>query len=161
MNCVKEVWISMKRVMLFLCMAGASTLSVTSAPEPDSIDPRAEQILKSACQYLAQAPFFTVTAEIWREHVNEAGQKLQFTRSMDLEVTRPNRLHAEIYSPHAARGFWYDGKSLTILDRKRNLFSTTAMPATLDDALDDAHDQFGVDLPMMDLAISDPFKNAM
>ena len=35
------------------------------------------------------------------------------------------------------------------------------MPGTLDEALDTAHDQFGVDLPMMDLAISDPFKNAM
>ena len=150
----------MKRLIaLFLAWAGLA--SIAAAQEVTNIDPRAEQLLHDACQYLAQAPFFSLTAEIWREHVNDAGQKLQFSRSMEMEVMRPNRLHAEVYSPHSARGFWYDGKSLSILDRKRNLFSSAPMPATLDEALDVAHDQFAVDLPMIDLAVSDPFTNAM
>ena len=34
------------------------------------------------------------------------------------------------------------------------------MPATLDKAVDTAHDQLGVDLPLIDLAVSDPYKNA-
>jgi len=118
-------------------------------------------VLRAACQYLAEAPFYSLTAEIWREHVNESGQKLQFARQADMQIKRPDRLRAEIYSPHSQRGFWYDGKSLTILDRKRNLFSTTAMPGTLDAALDAAHDQFGIDLPLIDLALSDPYRSAM
>jgi hypothetical protein len=77
-----------------------------------------------------------------------------------MEVKRPNRLHLEISTPHSQRGFWYDGKSLTILDRQRNLYSTAAMSGTLDAALDKAHDQFGIDLPLVDLAVSDPYKNA-
>jgi len=59
------------------------------------------------------------------------------------------------------RGFWYDGKELTILDQRRNLFSTTPMPGTLDATLDTAHDQFGIDLPLIDLALSDPYHNAI
>ena len=92
--------------------------------------------------------------------MNENGEKLQFARAVEMEIKRPGRLHVEIHSPHSQRGFWYDGKGLTVLDRKRNVFSTTAMPATIDAALDQAHEQFGIDLPLIDLAISDPYKNA-
>src|SRR5690348_2754185 len=41
-----------------------------------NISPRAEQVLRAACQFLAETPYFGVTAEVWREHINEAGQKL-------------------------------------------------------------------------------------
>lgn len=152
----------MKRLMVFF-LAGAGLVATAGAQDVTStnIDPRAEQLLRDACQFLAQAPFFSLTAEVWLERVDEAGEKLQFSRSMSMEVMRPNRLHAEIFSPHSARGFWYEGKSLAILDRKRNLFSTAPMPGTLDEALDAAHDEFAVDLPMIDLAVSDPFTNAM
>lgn len=142
----------------------AVTVAVWGARSQDStnnIDPHAERILRAACQYLAESPFFSINAEIWREHVTDDGETVQFSRSMDMEVKRPNRLHAELQSPHSNRGFWYDGKTLNVLDRKRNLFSTTSVPSNLDDAVDAARDKFGIDLPMVDLAISDPFKNAM
>ena len=35
------------------------------------------------------------------------------------------------------------------------------MPASLDEALDAARDQFGIDLPLIDLALSDPYKSGM
>ncbi|PWU08880.1 MAG: hypothetical protein C5B50_28825 [Verrucomicrobia bacterium] len=110
---------------------------------------------------MLSAPYFGITAEVTREHVIDSGQKLDFSRTIHLDIKRPNRLHAEMESEHAQRGYWYDGKLLTVLDRKRNLFSSTSLSGTLDDALDNARDQFGIDLPLIDLAISDPFKNAM
>ncbi len=39
------------------------------AQEPAHIEARAEQIFRAACQYLAEAPYFSLTAEIWREHM--------------------------------------------------------------------------------------------
>lgn len=125
-----------------------------------NLSPRAEQVLRDACQYLAEAPFFSVNAEIWREHVTETGEKIQFTRVVDLEVRRPDRLHVAIHSPHTDRSFWYDGKQLTMLDGRRNFYSTASMPSTIDGALDAAHGDFGIDLPLIDLAVSDPYKNA-
>jgi hypothetical protein len=65
------------------------------AQEQTNIAERADQVLRAASQYLAQAPQFTFTAEIWREHVTDSGQKLQFTREMEMHVKRPDRLHAE------------------------------------------------------------------
>jgi len=144
-------WCVICGFLLYSC--GAAAAQTNQAPE-------AERVLRDACQYLAAAPFFSLTGEIWREHVRDSGQKVQFSRTVSLEIKRPNQLHMNLQSPHSERTFWYDGKSLTILDGKRNLYSVAPMPHTLDAALDEAHDQFGIDLPLVDLAVSDPYKNA-
>jgi len=149
----------MKHASIFACSLVLGIWG-TPAQEKTNTAPQAERVLRAAGQYLAEAPFFSLSAEIWREHVTETGQKLQFSRTVTFEVKRPDRLHVEIRSPHSERGFWYQGKSLTILDRKRNLFSTVSVPGTLDAALDTAHDQFGIDLPRIDLAESDPYASA-
>ena len=153
----------MKQLLMYFTVMAllVKTGRAEDSQPPRRIDPQAERILRSACGYLAESAYFSITAEIWREHVDEDGQKVQFCRSMTMEVKRPNRLHAEIQSSHVQRGFWYDGQNLSVLDRNQNLFSTTSMPPTLDQAVDVAQDKFGIDLPMIDLAISDPFTNAI
>lgn len=149
----------MKRILIFVygLLLGAGC---ASAQETTNVSPRAETVLRSACEFLTHTPAFSLSAEIWREHVNEAGEKVQFSRTVEMDVKRHDGLRLEITSPNTARGFWYDGKTLTVLDRKHNLYSTAAMPPTLDETLDRAHDQFGIDLPLIDLAVSDPYKNA-
>jgi len=103
--------------------------SQASAQPQTNIAPHAQQVLAAACQYLAETPSSSLNAEVWREHVTESGQKLQFSRSISMDVKRPNRLHVEISSPHSQRGFWYDGKALTVLNRRDNLFSVAARRA--------------------------------
>ncbi|HSY18394.1 MAG TPA: DUF2092 domain-containing protein [Candidatus Acidoferrales bacterium] len=142
--------------LLLLLAGGCAT-----AQEQTNISPRAESILRPALNFLAKTPAFSLNAEIWREHLDEAGQKIQFSRTVTMDVKRPHGLRLEISSPNTARGFWYDGKTLTVLDRKHNLYSMADMPATLDKTVDAAHDQFGIDLPLIDLALSDPYRNAM
>jgi len=151
--------LAMKNLLLLSCGLLFVTGCAMAQPQTN-VSPRAERELRSACEFLAKTHAFTVNAEIWREHVDEAGQKIQFSRTVTMDVKRPDGLRLEITSPNTARGFWYDGKTLTVLDRKHNLYGTTAMPATLDKTLDAAHDQFGIDLPLIDLAFSDPYKNA-
>jgi hypothetical protein len=165
----------MKRLLFIGCglLVGLSGCATAQEPTNDSppavsdvatqtnsvISPRADRVLHSACEFLAHTPAFSLGAEIWREHVDEAGQKIQFSRTVTMDVKRPDGLRLEISSPLAARGFWYDGKTLTILDRKHNWYGTNAMPPTLDEAVNAAHDQ-GIDLPLIDLAMSDPYANA-
>ena len=110
--------------------AGADQRHTTGAD--GNISPRAESVLRPALDFLAKSPAFSLKAEIWREHVDEAGQKIQYSRTVTMDVKRPDGLRLEIGSPNNTRGFWYDGKTLTILDRKHNFYSTTEMPDTLD-----------------------------
>jgi len=152
--------IPMKLLKFIGCGLWLLATGCATAQDQTNLAPCADSVLRTACQFLQQTPAFSLNAEIWREHVDESGQKIQFSRTVTMDVKRPAGLRLEIISPNTVRGFWYDGKTLTVLDRKHNFYGVTPMPATLDATVDAAHDQFGIDLPLIDLALSDPYKNA-
>lgn len=88
----------MTRALLISCslvLAGCGA----RGQEQTNIAPQVEHVLRAACQYLSEAPFLGFTAEVWREHVTETGQKLQFSRTITFEIKRPNRMHVEIRAP--------------------------------------------------------------
>jgi hypothetical protein len=85
------------------------------------------------------------------------GHKVTTTKTVAAQVRRPDRVQIEVRSPKRSRGFWYDGSSLTLLDRAHNLYGTVAVPDTIDKVLDAANDQFGINFPLEDLLVSDPY----
>ena len=96
----------MKRLIISAWVLGLCAWCDSAPAQTNNVAPRANEVLADACRYLAQAPFFALTAEVWREHVTDSGKKLQFTRVVNMEIKRPNRMHVEIQSPHTDRGFW-------------------------------------------------------
>lgn len=125
------------------------------------VDPVADQILRQTSDYLAQTPAFSVHAEVWKDVVLGSGHKIQVTRSIDLDVRRPDRLHVEAKAHRKGRSIWYDGKTLTVLDRETNLYGTANAPGTIDQTLDLAAEQYGITIPLEDLTISDPYTSSM
>jgi len=124
------------------------------------IDPSADKLLKRMGDYLAQAPFFSVNAEIWQDVQLGSGQQVQAGRTVGLQVRRPDRFHAEVHSTRRNRELFYDGKSITLLDRVHNFYGSIPAPASLDQALDAASDRFGIEMPLEDLIVSDPYESA-
>jgi len=160
---VQETFYRLRFLMkatFFIGLSLVEALFCTAAEVQPTIEPAADRVLRAACGYLAEAAHFSIVAEVWRDQVEESGQKIQFTRTIDLRVKRPNRFHLEIHSPNTERTFWCDGRTLTQLDCKQNLFSSMKIPGTIDGAVDAAREEFGIDLPLIDLAVSDPYKNA-
>jgi len=149
------------RCLLFIGGLLLTAGCATAQDHTNAISNRADRVLRSACEFLAHTSAFSFSAEIWREQVEEDGQKIQFSRTMTMDVKRPDGLRLEISSPLSERGFWYDGETLTILDRKHNWYSTAAMPGSLDQMADTVRDDLGVDLPLIDLALADPYTNAI
>ena len=139
-------------------------LMATAAPGADvkpAIDPQADELMRSMSNYLAQAQFFSVNAEVWQDIRLGSGQQVQAGRTIDLQVRRPNRFHAEVKSTRRNRGLFYDGQSLTLLNRVQNFYGSVPAPATLDEAIDVACERFGISLPLEDFIVSDPYKSAM
>jgi hypothetical protein len=99
--------------------------------------------------------------EVWQDIRLGSGQQVQAGRTVDLQVRRPNRFHSEVHSTRRNRGLYYDGKSITLLDRAQNFYGSIPAPATLDEALDVASERFGITLPLEDIIVSDPYQNAM
>ena len=142
-------------------LAGMMVISVPAADLKSAVDPQADKLLRRMCDYLAEAPLFSVNAEIWQDIQLGSGQQVQAGRTVDLQVRRPNRFHAEVRSTRRNRGLYYDGQSITLLNRIQNFYGSIPAPATLDEALDIASERFGITLPLEDLIVSDPYKSVM
>jgi hypothetical protein len=139
--------------------AGANP--ATAPATQSAIDPTADQILRQSCDFLAHTPAFAVHAEIWKDVVLPSGHKIQVTRSIDMDLCRPDRLHVEARAHRKGRAIWYDGKTLTVLDREKNLYSVVDAPATIDETLDLAAQTYGITVPLEDLAVSDPYGSSI
>jgi hypothetical protein len=147
--------------VLALLIGSAAALADAPPATQPSIDPLADQILHQSCDFLAQTPAFSVHAEVWKDIVLPSGHKIQVTRSIDLDLRRPDRLHVDARAHRKGRSIWYDGKTLTVLDREKNLYGTVDAPATIDATLDFAAENYGVTIPLEDLAVSDPYGSAI
>jgi hypothetical protein len=156
-----------RRLALVICAlvafrAVSALAAEVKPPETKpAIDPRADEYIKRMGDYLAQAPFFSVNAEIWQDVRLGSGQRIQAGRSVDLQVRRPDRFHAEVHSTRRNRGLYYDGKTITLLNRVQNFYGSIPAPPSLDEALDLASERFGITMPLEDLMVSDPYHNAI
>ena len=126
-----------------------------------SIDPDADRIFRSACKYLTGTKGFCVKAEVWEDVVLETGQKIQTTKTMELQMLRPSSIHIEAKSPRKSQGFWYDGKTFTLLDRVNNFYGVLDTPNTVEKCIDYIEDRFGILLPLADIVVADPYTSAM
>ena len=144
-------------------VAGAllSAIGAPGAEVKPGCDPQADAMLRRMSAFLAQAPFFSVSAEIWQDCRLGSGQQVQAGREVDLQVRRPNRFHAQMHSTRHQRGLFYDGKALTLVDAVQKYYGSVPAPATLDEALDVACERFGITLPLEDVIVSDPYQSAM
>lgn len=158
---------SLRSVLATGSLAGLLAASVMAAdvkpaaPGKPAIEPRADALLKRMGDYLAQARSFAVSAEIWQDFRLGSGQQVQAGRTVELQVRRPDRLHAEVRSTRRNRGIYYDGRSITLLNRVQNLYGTISVPGSLDEALETARERFGLAMPLEDLIASDPYRNAI
>ena len=59
------------------------------------------------------------------------------------------------------RASWYDGKTLTVLDKARNVYMSVDVPGNVDAALDRIADDYGVVIPLSDLLYPDPYATLM
>ncbi|HEY2584213.1 MAG TPA: DUF2092 domain-containing protein [Tepidisphaeraceae bacterium] len=147
-------------VLLAGARAGAAEEAAAPATRP-AVDPTADRILHESCDFLAKTPALSVHAELWKDVVLPSGHKIQVTRSIDLAARRPDRLHVDARAHRKGRSIWYDGKTLTVLDRETNLYGTVDAPATIDQMVDMAATEYGITIPLEDLAVSDPYASAM
>ena len=141
--------------------APAADVKPAAADAKPAIDARADELLRRMGDYLAQAQFFSVNAEIWQDAQLASGQRVQAGRTVDLQVRRPNRFHAEVRSTRRNRGLYYDGKTITVLNRVENFYGSIPAPGALDEALDTACERFGITMPLEDVIVSDPYQNAI
>jgi hypothetical protein len=136
--------------------SGAGEAIPPASTHPGGIVPRADRLLNRACEALASASAFSFHAEILFDEVLPPDVKVQFAGAMDYAVQRPNELAIEFHSDLGAKRLWYSGGNLTILDLPHMVYSSVAVPSTIDGMLNKVAEDHNVTIPLGDLAASDP-----
>ena len=142
-------------------LSALMTLSASAADDKPDVDPHADELLKRMGDYLGQAKFFSVSAEVWQDIQLSSGQRIQAGRTVALQVRRPNRLRAEVHSPRRNRELIYDGTAITLFNRAQNFYGTVHASGSLDEAMDIASERFGIAMPLEDFLRSDPHKDLL
>jgi hypothetical protein len=134
-----------------LMLAPAWSAEPSKTAKTPDIEPKAVEVLKQMCDYLKNLQQFSVQAEITEDALLTSGQRIQYGRSVEAWVRRPDRFRAESVGDTDNRQLIYDGKTITLLDRSKNFYTTIATPSQLDAALEHAIQAFNLRAPLADL----------
>jgi hypothetical protein len=152
---------------MFLAVAAAAQeappppIEPELAPESRLVEPRANELVRVMSDRLARATAFTLEAEEVYDEVPEHSPRVQLTSTRKVAVRRPDRLAGETAGDAVHRSFWYDGKTLSALDREQNVWTSGSVPPTIDEALDWAFETTGTVIPLADFVYADPYARLM
>lgn len=136
--------------------AGKEPRGARPAPQ---IEAKAEQYLKAMSSCLTGLKTFAFQAEEFFDDVLDDGQKLQYANQRKIVVRRPGHVFAESLGDTANSRFYFDGKTVTVFDRKNKTYATEAISAgTVEAMLDELHARYGIDPPLADFLTAEPYK---
>ena len=149
-----------KLVIVQLAAAMFSGCAAPHAPSGD-IDAHADSAIRQMCSLLDGAKSFRLKVHATMDGRAETGQLVQFNRSSDIAIVRPDRLHAMTDSIEGKWSVWYRGRSLTVLDRETNEYATEAVPGRIDEMLDYLVENYDLCMPMADLLIGETYNSLL
>ncbi len=142
----------------FVALAAASGGCADEKQRTMDIDPRARDALRGMSRALGGANSFSFHTTTVMDQVIAAGQTGQFSRESRVVVRRPDRLFAEGKEGDGTFDFWYQGSTLTVLERPANFAATLDTPGHIDEMLDMVAKQYGLTVPLSDFLFTDPYK---
>jgi hypothetical protein len=113
------------------------------------------QILKSMSDFVGGEKNISIAFDSDIEVMTSDLQKIQFTNSGTLQLSRPDKLHATRTGGYADVELFYDGKTFTVRDKANNVAAKASAPATIDKLIDELRDKYGVEAPGADLLSAD------
>jgi hypothetical protein len=151
----KTLVLSLLAVMLAAPGIHAQTAPAAAAAPAaaNAVDPASIQALKDMGAHLQTLKRFQVSTELTGERVLADGQKLQHTATADMDVERPNRLRARMWSARAERELIYDGKTVTLFTPAQKYYSTIEFSGNLGELIKRLEDRYGVEVPLADMFV--------
>jgi hypothetical protein len=129
----------------------AGAAPATSAASQSAVDPAAIQALQAMGAHLQSLQRFSVSTELTGERVLMDGQKLQHSARARLDVARPSRLHARMWSARSDRELYFDGKTVTLFTPAQKVYSTVEFAGTVGELVSRLEERYGVEVPLSDL----------
>jgi hypothetical protein len=142
--------IAASAVVLMLSMAG------TARAEDD-----AAKILKASTDYVAAQKSISATFDSDIEAITPELQKIQFTSSGQMKLSRPDKLRIRRTGGYADVELTYDGKTLTIYGNNAKFYVQADEPGTVDHVIDVIQSAAGAAMPGTDLLLTNAYDELM
>ncbi len=151
------------RIIFFVFAIMFSMLAPAAGAGDDrpQVDPEADKVLRQMSDFMKAQKHFVIRAETSYESLLDSGQKLTYMNQVEVYLKRPDRLYVERTGMIRNQEIFYDGSSLTLYSRNRNMYATAKVPQTIDEMLDYATDVLNLAAPGGDLFYSDIYEGLM
>jgi len=141
---------------------GAATMAVlllaaASAAQADD----SAMILKSMTDYLGSQKSLSASFESDIEIITPEMEKIQFTSSGQMKLSRPDKLRIRRTGGYADVELVYDGKTISIYGNNAKSYVQADLPGTVDQMIDALQSRSGVGMPGTDLLLSHAFDELM
>lgn len=133
------------------------TMAVSLMPEARAQGGDAEKLLKAMSEHIASQKAVSVTFDSDIEVVTSSLEKIQFTSSGQVQLSRPDKLRATRTGGYRDIEIVFDGKMLTVNNKDSKDYAQIEAPGTTDQLIDVLRDKHGVVAPGADLLISNVY----
>ena len=124
------------------------------APRVHAQENDALKILKTMSDYLTSRSGFSAEFDIDLEIITPDIQKIQYTSSGKVSLSRPDKLRAHRLGGYSDAELVFDGKTLTLVDKYRNVFAQAEAPGSVDQLIEQMRQDLGIEMPGGDLLLS-------
>src|SRR5712692_5262535 len=129
-------------------------VTVSSMPRVQAQGDDARKILKAMSDYVTSQQTLSLTFDTAIEVITTEGQKIQFTSSGQVQLSRPDKLRATRTGGYADVELVFDGKTLSVLGKDENAFAQLDASGSVDALIDRLRAEFSVAMPGADLLLS-------
>ena len=137
--------------------ADAPATVTKGTPETPPV-PDPQKILREMADFLKSQGQFSFRAVITDDQVYPGGNKLQYGLDLQVFARRPDKLRINGQGDLENHEFFYDGLTLTIYNKDKNLYAVAPMPPTIDAAMTKAYQDFDLEVALADLACSNVYE---
>ena len=118
----------------------------------------AKSILKATADYVSSQQTIELKFDSDIEVVTPELEKIQFTNSGEVLLSRPDKLRAHRVGGYADVALFFDGKTASIYGKNLNAYAQFEVPGSVDHLIEAMRAGHGVALPGADLLLSRPYE---
>lgn len=159
---VSAATFSLYAVTLSVFVAAFALIAVLMTPGGARADEAfAKSRLKDMSDYLAGQKAISFEFDATLEVVTKDAQILALASSGAVTLDRPGKIRAKRSGGFADIEMIFDGNTLTLFGKTKNLFTQVVVPGTIDELVDVMRDKYNRPLPAADLLLSNAYDALM
>ena len=144
-----------------ILIGSAFMMSICCIPIANAQNGDAEKLLKGMADYVAGQKALTVTYDSDVEVITSTLQKIQFTSSGQVQLSRPDKLRVRRTGGYRDVEIVFDGKMLTVNNKDDKGYAQIETTGTTEELIDVLREKHGVVAPGADLLLTNVFNVMM